>query len=85
MIWLRAAGFLIVAAVGIAAWLLIFNSAVIVTHAQIGFCRNAAELAMPEPDCPAPWWYWAGNIIVPLVILIGAIRKIIQAARDGKA
>ena len=76
MIWLRWVGVFILAAVGAAAWLLFFNYVVIVTHANLGFCRNATELLAPDPNCPAPWWYWAGNIVVPLILLGGAIRKI---------
>ena len=69
-------------AIGVVAWLLFFNATVIVTHAQIGFCPNAAELSKSEPDCPEPWWYWAGNIVVPLIVLGGAIRKIRQISRE---
>ena len=83
MIWLRWAGGVIVVAAGIGAWLLVFNYAVIVTHANLGFCRNAVELLKPEPDCPAPWWYWAGNIVVPLILVGGAIRKIRQISKEA--
>ena len=72
------------AAIGVVAWLLLFNATVIVTHAQIGFCPNAAELSKPEPDCPEPWWYWAGNLAVPLILVGGAIWKVRRISNDDQ-
>ena len=84
MIWLRSAGVVIYAASGVVAWLLLFNFAVIVTHANLGFCDNAVELLKPDPNCPEPWWYWVGNTIVPVILVLGAIKKIRQISREDK-
>ena len=84
MKWLRWLAVLFQVAIAGVAWLLFFNAIVVVTHANLGFCPNAAELMNPEPYCPAPWWFWVGNIAVPLILLGGAIRKIRQTSRDDQ-
>ena len=81
---MRRAGVVIYATSGAVAWLLIFNFAVIVTRANLGFCHTAFELLKPNPDCPAPWWFWVGNISVPFILLIGAVKKLRQISKEER-
>ena len=84
MIWLRCFAVLgLVVGPGV-LWLLFFNFLVIVTHANLGFCENVSELMKPNPDCPAPLWYWFGNLTVPLILIFGGIRKIRLILREHK-
>ena len=83
MIWARIIGVLMLAASGAAVGLLAFNFAVIVTHANLGFCRNAAELLKPDRYCPEPLWFWLGNALIVLVMFVGAVRKILRILKKA--
>ena len=72
---LRLVGIIAIVAIGAACWLFLFNFLVIVTHANLGFCKNAAEVVSPNRHCPAPLWYWLGNVSVPLLLAVAGIRK----------
>ena len=80
---IRLALLLLLAVLGSICWLIIFNLPMLM-FSQLGFCENAAELSKPNPDCPAPWWYWAGNIVVPLILLLATAKRIREISQEDE-
>jgi hypothetical protein len=74
VIYLRLAGIALLVAIGCACWLVVFNLPLLM-FSQMGFCESAAELSKPDPDCPAPLWYWFGILCVPVLLVVAGIKK----------
>ena len=74
MKWLRILLVVALVALGSVCWLIAFNLPMLL-FSQMGFCENAAELSKPDPDCPAPLWYWVGCFAVPAILTFAGLRR----------
>jgi len=72
--WLRIVSVVALVTLGSVCWLIAFNLPMLM-FSQHGFCESAVELSKPEPDCPAPLWYWVGCLVVPVILTFAGLRK----------
>ena len=74
MKWLRIVSVVALVTLGSVCWLIAFSLPMLM-FSQLGFCESAVELSKPEPDCPAPLWYWVGCLVVPVILTFAGLRK----------